>query len=272
MARTPFNLIMLSICALSFAQVSYSQEASEEARPVVKSTAYPTALLQRPFTLPQGTAEVGGKMKLGAHYDENGKSASDLVSLDWVSVGVGVTNDLQFGLNWSGFQIPKLNPSKSLGLNAGYFLFANNVAASMLSLDVPVYFTQSAFRNVTLSMPTAFGIVKNVSLLAFYDSLIDVNFSSGKYGVSFNLPVKVGYQVTPNLWLDISTRLAKFDLGVRAKTNYFWKSAPVKLRGFYAINNAFDVVADVGFDDAFKPTDTFAVVLGLQYRMGNLDG
>jgi hypothetical protein len=267
-----FNLITLSICALSFAPVAFSQEAAEEVQPTVTSSAYPTALLQRPFTLPAGTAEVGGKMKLGAHYDENGKTASDIVSLDWVSVGVGVTDDLQFGINWSGFQIPKLNPSRSLGLNAGYFLFANKVAAAMLSLDVPVYFNQSVFRNVTLAMPTAFGIVKNVSLITFYDSLVDVNFSSGKYGVSFNLPLKVGYQVTPNLWLDVSTRVAKFDLGVRTKTSYFWKSAPVKLRGFYAINNAFDVVADVGFDDAFKPTDTFAVVLGLQYRMGNLDG
>lgn len=284
MGRVQFSILALSISVFSFTQMSFAQELPEgspgvstEVTPAEnKKSAFPTALLARPFTLPAGTAEIGGRMKLGVHQDAAGKTAPDLVSLNSLSLGVGVTDDLQLGLSWGGFQIPNVKPAQGIDINAGYFLFANKWAAAMASLNVPFHFNSDVVNNVTFAMPTAFGVVQNVSILAFYDSLIDFGFGkkdgNRKLNASFSLPIKLGYQATPNLWVDVSTRLAKFEVQTGKDHSYFWKSAPIKVRGFYAITNAFDVVADAGFDDVFNAKDTFAVVLGIQYRMGNLDG
>lgn len=263
MTRFQMNIISLVLSVSALSSAALSQE-SIEAKATALPQSYPTAVSQRPFTLPSGMVELGGKMRLA--------TGADKLAFDFAHLSVGVTNDWQVGLSWLGFQIPKLNVAQSVNVSTGYFLFANNFAASMAYLEVPVHFSKDAIRNITFAMPTAIPVVKNVSVVAFYDSLVDFGFGNGKYSASFNLPIALSYQATPHLALEVSSRLAKFEVATGNDHTYFWNSMPARVKGLYAVNNAFDVVASLGFDDVRNAKGTFSVVMGAQFRVGNLDG
>lgn len=270
MKLSKIAIFAISMSAFSLTQIAFADEQIES-KADVKSSAYPSALIKRPFTLPQGSFEVSGAMKFGNHRDDSGAVANDMASLNSLSARVGLTDDLQFAVSWNGFQIPKMNPTKSVNAGLGYFVGANRFFATMVSVDVPLHFNSDVVRNVQFAATTAFGVTKDISILAFYDNLVDFRFAGKKYEASFNLPIKVGYQATDSLWLDVSTTLATFQVGSSKEHSYIWQAAPVKVRGLYAITNAFDVVADVGFDNVVKPKDSFAFTLGLNYRIGILD-
>lgn len=227
------------------------------------ASSYPTAVNKRPFTLPAYTAEFGGDMKVG--------TTSDSLAVDYVHLNYGVTDDFQLGLSWFGFEIPKLNPTRSLNANAGYFLFATDYAASMASLEVPFHFDSQVVRNVSFAMPTVFPIVGDFSILAFYSGLLDFNFNEGVVRTSMSLPIAFCYQVDSRLALDLSSQLAKFEFSDR-ENSYFFNRAPLRLKGLYSVTNAFDVFASTGFDDVFNAKDTFTVTFGAQVRIGYLNG
>lgn len=254
----------------SLAQFAFSAEELET-KADDTSHAYPTALNKRPFTLPQGSVEASGEMKFQNFAAQANAVAPDIASLNSLGVKVGVTDDLTLGLSWGGFQIPKMNPAQSITAGVGYFVGANKYFATMVSLDVPFHFHSDVVRNVTFAAPTVFGIAKDVSILAFYYDLVDFHFANKTYSASFKAPVKLGYQATDRLALGISTNLATFKVGSSNEQSYFWQGAPVEVHGLYAITNAFDVVADVGFGDVAKPKDSFAFKIGLNYRLGILD-
>jgi|GEM_PF-3687240 len=264
-------MFAISMSAFSLAQIAF---ADDQLQTIADDTshAYPTALNKRPFTLPQGSVEASGDMKFQNFAAETvGAVAPDIASLNSLGVKVGVTDDLTFGLSWGGFQIPKMNPAKSINTGIGYFVGANKYFATMVSLDVPFHFEADVVHNVSFAAPTVFGIVKDVSVLAFYDGLVDFHFANKSYSASFNLPVKLGYQATDRLALDVSTTLATFHVGGAKDHSYIWQAAPVNVGALYAITNAFDVVGRVGFSDVAKPKDSFAFTLGLNYRIGILD-
>lgn len=263
MTRSQINIISLAFSVFALSTMAFAQEKLEVTA-TVATHAYPTAVSQRPFTLPSGMVELGGKMKLG--------TSRDTLALDFAHLNVGITNDTQIGLSWFGFQIPKFDLSQSLNVSVGHFLFANDWAASMAYLEVPIHFNKNAIRNISFAMPTAIPVVKNVSVIAFYDSLVDFGFNKGNYSASFNLPVALSYQVTPNIALEVSSRLAKFEVATGNNNTYFWNSMPARVKGLYAVNNGFDVVASAGFDDAFNAKESFSVMMGAQFRVGNLDG
>jgi hypothetical protein len=270
MKLSKIAIFAISMSVFSLAQISFADD-QVQTRAEVTSNAFPTAVIKRPFTPPQGSLEVSGAMKFGNHTGDAGAVAPDMASLSSLSARFGLTDDLSVGVSWDGFLIPKMNPTKSFTAGLGFFVGANKFAATMVSVDVPVHFNSDAVRNVRFAAPTAFGIAPNVSILAFYDGLVDFRFAGKKYEASFNLPIKVGYQATEKLWVDASTNLATFEVGSQKGHNYIWQKAPVKVRGLYAITNSFDVVADVGFDNVVKPKETFAFTLGLNYRIGVLD-
>lgn len=256
-------IYLIAFCStLSIAQLSFAQDLDVQAN--VSKHAYSTSVSQRPFTLPAGVGEVGGKIKLSS--DKNA------VALDFVHLSLGVTNDLQLGLSWGGIQFPALSPATSLNVSAGYSLFANDWIASMASLEVPFHFEDQNIRNVSFAMPTVFPIIKGLSIVGFYDSLLNFQFHDRIYKVSVNLPIAVAYQATQNFALDVSTRIAKFDIGALMNQTYIWDSLPVRVKALYAFTNAFDIVGTVGFADAFSPKDTFSVTLGAQFRIGDLNG
>lgn len=263
------RIAIIAILMTAFAsQVSAQESVVVEMAPV--SVSFPTAVLERPFTTPAGVGEISAGMNFGHHFDANQKVVPDMASLSRVSAKFGLTDSLEIGVAWNGFQIPRVNWDKAITFNAGYFLFANQYAAAMASVDVPVHFESGVVRNVKFAMPTAFGIVKNLSLLVFYDSLVDFKFANDVYEASFNLPAKLTLQATPRLALGISTTLAELSLGSVHGQHFFWQGAPLKLHGLYAITNAFDIVADVGVGQVARPHQSFGFTLGLNYRLGNL--
>jgi hypothetical protein len=276
MKLSRISLFAISMSVFSSSQIAFSQE-SVEAKAGPSSSAYSTALIERPFTLPGGTAEISGKMKFGNFSRTGDVVAPDMVSVDRIAMSVGITDRVQFGASWSGFQIPNVKNTihRSANANLGVFLGATNWFASMASVDAPLNFNnvksaRDVFSSVSFSMPTAFGIgVKNLSFLAFYDGLVDFRFADKKYEASFNLPIKVGYQATRSLWVDLSTNIAKFEIGSDKAHSYIWKKAPLNFKALYAITNVFDVVADIGVDDVTKPKESFAFTLGVNYRVGN---
>lgn len=267
MKQSRIALIAISMSVFSYASFADTIEVKAD---VQVAKPYPTALIERPFTLPAGTIEVGTTFHF-KEFAKGDKFNDQFASISRLSAAFGITDDFTVGLSWSGMQLHKeMKPTQSLSLGLGYFIGANDWFATMASLDVPVHFERRPVRNVSFALPTAFNVgVKNVSVLAFYDSLVDFRFGRATEA-TFNLPLRVGYQVTSSLWLDASTTIARFETGAGLSNKYVWKEPEVRLRGLYAFTNDFDAILEAGFADATKPKETFAVSLGINYRHGLL--
>ncbi len=284
-----FKLFVLAVL-LPMAGVHTATIAQEVAEVSSQGPKFPTEVIKRPFTLPSGSFEARLQMN---------KDVMDTDNFVFrLGVGVGITNDLELGVMWDGVNVNQRQVNKSVGLNAGYFLYAVPGVAAMLSLNVPLYFGGEqrnaagaladngyVFRSVSLSMPTAFSINSNMNFMAFHDDFLAIYRGSPALAdttvdpdlhAKIRLPFKFGWQATSRLWLNLGTNFATFYLGGTDKfvknSKYIWQETPITASALYAITNAVDVSLSTGFGNLQDPGKTFNVFVGLNVRAGRLDG
>lgn len=88
--------------------------------------------------------------------------------------------------------------------------------------------------------------------------------------IVFGLPIAVGYQATPELYLQVDTKLATF--GLKDSSNAFIgaDATPFALTAVYNVINALDVQAAIGTDLSNSPGDSLSFLVGARYYAGTL--
>lgn len=274
----------LAMSTLSFAEIKSDnfEQPVETLEETVKletskpSNRYPTAVFSRPFTIPANAFEAALTLKTGSH----GTSDTAFYSVNSLSFGYGVTNDLEIGLSWDGIKFDNLaganlkaNPSVSL--NAGYFLYAIPRVAAMTSLSIPLYFDNEVIKTTSFAMPTSFSIIKGkLAFLTFYYDTIKIHWRDSEdkkqFTADFRFPLKLSYQATNNFFVGISTEIGA--LSTDGQHSHIGKTTPLYLSATYAITRAFDIVAQTGFNNAQDWRNSFSFVAGVTYRFGAIDG
>ena len=256
----PAGLFSILLSLNSFAEID--ARVTLDAEKTAAKNFYPTAMLQRPFTLPTNSFETGIKLKASAS-----QLAMNSLHLDY-----GITNDFQIGVSWNGMSanhnFSDLTADQALSLNLGYFLFANHYAASMLAFSQEFHLDNSRVaKSSSLSMPTSIPLVQGrLALMTFNRDLIKMDWE--KTVAEFNLPIKLNWQATDRLYLTAETLLGK--LSTDGNHTHIFQQHDYWFQGLYAITPAIDVVAKTGYNSA--PDSGFAFIAGINIRGGMLDG
>jgi hypothetical protein len=88
--------------------------------------------------------------------------------------------------------------------------------------------------------------------------------------IDVSVPVAVGYQATPELYLQLDTKLAQFDIKDSANVFIGADATPVLFTAVYNVVPALDVQAAIGTDLSNEPGDTLTFLVGARYYAGRL--
>ncbi|HEY4175799.1 MAG TPA: hypothetical protein VGM90_03160 [Kofleriaceae bacterium] len=298
--RIASRLLVASIASLSFSGLALAQDAPAGDAPAGDGTtpaadpaaapaatpapdagggdtlAWPREIINRPLTLPKGLLQVGGDLLTSTkHFFDP--------AVIRVLAGYGITDD--FEINFGAYQFSSKDAGKgNIGLNAGYKLL-RGAAGGKLEVIARVDAGYSLGENAKGDhYLTPLGIGAHVQ----YNATPKIAIISGVPGASqlqigldtvhpitFGIPIGVGFQATPELFLEVDTKLANLvisdDSTGEKSTFIFSDTTPLSLTATYNAMPALDIYGAIAFD-ATPPAggvgDTLVVGAGVRYYIG----
>lgn len=262
-----------SVLFCLFAPVLYAQQVEPPAailstettvvsEPVATDKLFPLSIKERPFTMPQGSAQAQVWMDMG-------NFAPDAYTVG-AALEVGLTNDLQFGLSYSGVALKNISLDRKMTPSLDYFVFSVPGLAMLATVKVPLYFDGQASRDITLNMHTAIGLGKQFGLSLFNDRFINIKYANG-VDADIRLPIRLSWQATKPLWFYVGTSLATLHTNAQESQTFIWKETPVKVGAVFALDRSVDIALEASSANVQDIAKT-SVLLGLNYRFGAIDG
>ncbi|TMQ10010.1 MAG: hypothetical protein E6J91_28305 [Deltaproteobacteria bacterium] len=243
--------------------------ATATGQPAEPGPRYPRAVIARPLTLPSGVAMLG--LDVTSNNDLSAMSGAP-------TLGYGITDDLEVQVPYT-FATREFEARGSLSVDVGYKLLRGALdgkleaiarvrggynlltqTANPLMLGVHVQY------NLTddLAVITGFPSTQQLSIALSRDAM------TGARPIDVSLPLGLGYQATPLLYLQLDTRLARLDIKDSANAFLFSDTTPVALTATYNLMNALDVHASLGTDLSNSPGDAVSFLVGAIYYAGKL--
>lgn len=244
--------------------------ATATAQPAAPEPRYPRAVIARPLTLPEGVA------MLGADFTGN----KDLSAMGGAPiVGYGITDDLEVQIPYV-FATKDFEAKGSLNVDVGYKLLRGAVdgkleviarARSGYNLLTetanPLMIGAHAQYNITDTFAVISGFAGTQQLSI---ALSDGGVMGGPKPIDFSVPISFGYQPTPVLYLQLDTKLARFNISNSANAFIFADTTPIALTAVYNVINAVDVQASIGTDLSNAPGDALSFLVGMRFYAGKL--
>jgi hypothetical protein len=222
---------------------------------------YPRAVIARPLTLPQAIVVVGGD--LGANNDLSTVGGTPIV-------GVGITDNLEVQVPYA-FAARELEPRGSLSIDVGYKLVRG-------ALDGKLEIIARARAGYSLlddqTIPYSLGVHVQYNVLPWLAVITgapgteQVRFDSPS--VDLSLPVAVGVQVSPIVYMQLDTKLALIALHDSDSMMLGADTTPVALTAVWNAWHALDVQAAIGTDLTTGPGDALWFLVGARYYAGSL--
>lgn len=237
---------------------------------------WPRQELLRPLTLPKGLFYVGVDIVnfTNSFFDP---------ALIGISAGYGITDD--FELSLIGYSFATSDAGKgSIGVGLGYNLVRNGSggkldAAARLStgfdlagkVDLTTGETSASVSPLGLGVQVRYKVTDKIAVFTPGDQLtigLDPNF------IDLSLPVGVGMEATPELFVSLETNIATINIKDSATAVIFADTTPLQIVGRYNVMPALDVLAGLSLDltppDPVGVGDTFAILVGARYYGGTL--
>jgi hypothetical protein len=232
------------LCALSIP--SQSQAAD-----------YPTAINERPLTLPGGVWSASAGLAAGADFSAAGLAAG---------FGYGINDKMDVGLSWGGMAIlPDVAIDKSIGLGVGYALMNDGPMTLAAALSIPLNFNGGDVASgVGIGAPFRYNLMDGGLSIHTGGGLIGLNVV-GDLAMSINVPLGIAYQVNENMNVRLDTHLATIGVIGGGGVTSIADATPVNLTFAYSMDKSMDIGVSVG-GDVQAIGDTMALGLGLSYR------
>lgn len=241
--------------------------AEEEA---ASTSRYPRSVIARPLTLPKGLVMIGADLRANADFDVFGATPI---------VGYGITDDFEFQIPYSFLLEPFDDAKGLLNIDLGYKLL-RGAAGGKLEM---IARARAGYNLVTeladdlrLGVHVQYNVTPQLTILSGAPGTqqfrIAVDGADGAAKpIDFSLPLGVGFQATPELYLQLDTQIATIDISDSANAIIFDDATPVSLTAVYNAIPALDLQATVGFTDVIEsPDDNVFFQIGARYYIGDL--
>jgi hypothetical protein len=193
------------------------------------------------------------------------------------TLGYGITDDLEVQVPYA-FATREFEAKGSLNVDIGYKLLRGAMDGKLEAIARVRggYNLLGEVANpVMLGVHVQYNITDTLAVISGFPSTQQLSIAvDGPMGapkpIDLNLPIGVGYQATPLLYLQVDTKLAR--LGLRDSSNAFLfaDTTPAALTVTYNVVNALDVHASIGTDLSNAPGDALSFLVGVVFYAGKL--
>jgi hypothetical protein len=280
----------------AFAQEGEEEKAPDEnaaRQPEVEPPAPPAArwprpVIARPLTLPKGLAQAGADLTANNDFSAVGFGLTTGTGLVG---GYGVTDDLEVTAFYAFGKLGEdadFEVKGSLDVDLGYKLLRGAAGGKLEAIArarVGYNVLAEDLNPLRLGVQAQYNVTDQLAVLTpgphISIALAETGGGMGVDGtreVFFQLPVAVGYQATPELYVQLDTILAKLKIADSNNAFIFADSTPLAVTATYNAIPALDAIASIGInltppeamgvDVALGDTLTFLV--GARYYIGQL--
>lgn len=235
--------------------------------PAAPAPRWPREIINRVLTYPKGVAVAGLDISTStSHF-------FDPATLR-VLGGYGISDDLE--INFAHYAFATNAAGKgSVDAGLGYKILRGAVDGKLeMIARVQTGYSLAAKGLNPLAVGThvQYNVTPKIALITPGGQL-SVALAGDVKPITFGLPVSLGFQATPELYLQLDTTLATFSISNSATTFIFADSTPLFAGAYYNVLPALDVNA--GFSVNATPAtggvgDTLAVLVGARYYIGQL--
>lgn len=229
---------------------------------------FPRSVIARPLTLPKGLAMLGADAT--ANHDFSAMGGAPIV-------GYGFTDDFEVQVPYS-FATKEFEAKGSVAVDAGYKLL-RGAADGKLEAIARVRGGYNALDSVATPLLAGVHVQYNftptIAIISGYAGTEQIRVSLSEDAmmakpIDISLPIALGYQPTPELYLQLDTKLAQINLHDSANAFIGADTTPAALTVVYNVINALDVQAAIATDLSNSPGDALSFLVGARYYAGQL--
>jgi len=259
--------------------VSTAPEPPDPSAPVINKDAapppaeapaprYPRSVIARPLTLPSGLAMLGADAT--ANHDFSAMGGAPIV-------GYGITDKLEVQVPYA-FATRELEARGTLGLDVGYVIVRGALDGKLEAIARVRGGYNTLDTDPTPLMIGAhvqYNITPTIAVISGYPSTQQLRISLAKDAmmvkpIDVSLPIGIGVQPTPELYLQLDTKLAQINISDSANALLIKDMTPLALTVVYNVINALDVQAAIATDLTNSPGDALTFLVGARYYAGQL--
>ncbi|CAN5917070.1 hypothetical protein BH11MYX2_BH11MYX2_23930 [soil metagenome] len=310
--RTASRLLIASIASLSFGGLAIAQDAPAGDAPAGDGTtttttttqmdetglktqtttttapdgdasaetlAWPRSIIDRPLTLPKGLLSLQGDLatSTSSFFDP---------ALIRLGVGYGITDD--FELNFAAYSFATSDAGKgSIDGGLGYKLIRGGAGGKLdLTARAQIGYHLGGggdLNPIGLGVHVRYKVTPKIALISgnpgtFGSPQLSVGIVDPKF-TTLTLPIGVGFQATPELFVEADTAIATFTIthpdGIDPGNAFiFDKSTPLSVTAFYNAMPALDLYVNLSIGNLTPPTgvnvgDTTSIGIGARYYIGD---
>lgn len=243
-----------------------AEEATEEATEGSEAAVgrWPRAVIARPLTLPKGLTQVGAAISANNDFSILGLT---------LNAAYGVSDDIEVRANYL-FALKEFEAKGSLNFGAGYKVLRGAAGGKLEVIaraDTGYNFFLEGLNALSLGAQVQYNISDKLAVLSPGGQLsIALEETAGVRPIALNLPVGVGYQATPEAYIQLDTTIAHIEISDSPTTVIFSDTTPIAVTATYNAKPNLDAFVSIGTDLSNEPGDTLTFLLGANYFLGAL--
>jgi hypothetical protein len=264
------RLLLAALAPLVLAQDARADEAA---------TAWPRAIIDRPLTLPKGLVALQGDLATptSSFFDP---------ALIRVGVGYGINDDLE--LNFAAYSFNTDDAGHgAIDAGLGYKLLRGAAGGKLEVIaraQVGYHLSNDGDLDpIGLGVHVQYNVTPKIAIISgapgtLYSPQLSIGVVDPKL-TTFSLPIGIGFQATPELFIEADTQLATFTISHPDSLDpgnqfIFDKLTPLSLTAFYNAVPALDLYANLAIANLTPPDgvdvgDTMSVGVGVRYYIGD---
>ena len=207
-----------------------------------EKAAWPQSIIDRPLTLPEGSVSIG--TGFGANADKDFSDASLSVGGLW-GASYGVTNELSLGVAYDMLLQGDEAGKGTITLGGGYTYYAEGALILTGTANFGYDADASEMGNLALGSYVWFNAMPWMAIISPGDQITVGLAEPNDIGVS--LPIGLGFQAAPALFIEIDTTIAEFQLNNDGTNTFFGAdSTPLDLTFYISPTNEWDITVGGG--------------------------
>ncbi len=227
-----------------------SQSPATGAQPAgeAKWARWPQRFIDRPRTLPLGMIEAGAYLDF-TRTSIDGGDTTTTTGL-FLAGGYGVSDQLEVRVSY-GLTLDEFEAKGPLGLGVGFGLKEGQLAVAVAGDFTYDFLYETG--DIAVGPRARFKLTPDLALYTQRQLVITV-ISDGVQPASLHLPIGVGYQINPQLYVFGETELAQIDLKDSESLGIFADYIPLTAGGVFSLSKKLEVGGLIATDlknDAF---------------------